>query len=53
MILEFKTGNTKLRIEIEQMSKECLAMVLNYAVGALTIVLGFVALYMIIYFMGR
>lgn len=53
MILEFKNGNTKLRIESGQISKERLAMVLNYAVGTLAMVLGFAALYMIIYFMGR
>lgn len=53
MILEFKSGNTEARIEKEPMSKERLAMVLNYAVGTLAMVMGFVAIYMIIYFMGR
>lgn len=53
MKIDFKSGNTKLCIETTQMSKERLAMLLNYAVGTLAMVLGFAALYMIIYFMGR
>ena len=34
------------------MSKDILAMILNYIVGTLAMVMGFVALYMVIYFMG-
>ena len=41
------------RHEKAPMSKDMLAMVLNYAVGTLAMVMGFVAVYMIIYFMGR
>ena len=40
------------RIERQPMSKDMLAMLLNYAVGTLAMVMGFAALYMIIYFMG-
>lgn len=40
------------RHEKAPMSKERLAMCLNYAVGTLAMVLGFGALYMVIYFMG-
>lgn len=53
MVLEFKSGGTELRVETGQMSKERFAMVLNYAVGTIAMVMGFAALYMIIYFMGR
>lgn len=41
------------RRERQPMSKDMLAMVLNYAVGTLAMVMGFAALFMIIYFMGR
>lgn len=37
----------------QPMSKEMLAMVLNYAIGTLAMILGFAALFMIIYFMGK
>lgn len=40
------------RHEREPMSKERLAMILNYAVGTIAMLLGFAALFMIIYFMG-
>lgn len=40
------------RHERQPMSKEILAMLLNYAVGTLAMIGGFSALYMIIYFMG-
>lgn len=40
------------RHETPPMSKDMLAMILNYAVGTLAMVMGFAALYMIIYFMG-
>lgn len=40
------------RHEKAPMSKEMLAMVLNYIVGTLAMIMGFVAFYMIIYFMG-
>lgn len=40
------------RHEKEPMSKERLAMILNYMVGTLAMVLGFAALFMVIYFMG-
>lgn len=40
------------RHERTPMSKECLAMILNYAVGTLAMLLGFAALFLIIYFMG-
>lgn len=40
------------RHERPPMGKETIAMILNYAVGTLAMVLGFAALYMIIYFMG-
>lgn len=40
------------RHEKSPMSKEMLAMILNYAVGTIAMLFGFVALYMIIYFMG-
>lgn len=40
------------RHERQPMSKDMLAMVLNYAVGTLAMVLGFAALFLIIYFMG-
>ncbi len=40
------------RHEKAPMSKEILAMILNYAVGTLAMVMGFIAAYMIIYFMG-
>lgn len=41
------------RHERQPMSKDMLAMVLNYVVGALAMIMGFAALYMIIYFMSR
>ena len=40
------------RHERQPMSKDMLAMILNYAVGTLAMVLGFAALFLIIYFMG-
>lgn len=40
------------RHERRPMSKEMLAMLLNYAVGTIAMIFGFVALYMIIYYMG-
>lgn len=40
------------RHERQPMSKDMLAMVLNYAVGTIAMLLGFAALFMIIYFMG-
>lgn len=40
------------RHEKAPMSKDMLAMVLNYAVGTLAMVMGFAALYLVIYFMG-
>lgn len=40
------------RHERQPMSKEMLAMVLNYAVGTIAMLLGFAALFMVIYFMG-
>lgn len=40
------------RHERKPMSKEMLAMLLNYAVGTIAMIFGFVALYMIIYYMG-
>lgn len=41
------------RHERQPMSKEMLAMLLNYAMGTLAMLGGFRALYMIIYYMGR
>lgn len=41
------------RHERQHMSKDMLAMVLNYVVGTLAMIMGFAALYMIIYFMSR
>lgn len=40
------------RREKAPMSKDMLAMILNYIVGTLAMVMGFAAAYMIIYFMG-
>lgn len=40
------------RHEREPMSKERLEMILNYAVGTIAMLLGFAALFMVIYFMG-
>lgn len=40
------------RHEKAPMSENRLAMILNYAIGTLAMVMGFAALYMIIYFMG-
>lgn len=40
------------RKERTPISKETLALLLNYAVGSIAMLLGFGALYMIIYFMG-
>lgn len=41
------------RHERQPMNKDMLAMLLNYAVGTLAMVLGFAALFLIIYYMGR
>ena len=41
------------RIERQPMSDARLVTLLNYAVGTLAMVMGFAALYMIIYFAGR
>lgn len=41
------------RHEKVPMSKDMVAMILNYIVGTLAMIMGFAALYMIIYFMGR
>lgn len=41
------------RHEKAPMSEARLIHILNYAVGTLAMVMGFVALYMVIYFMGR
>lgn len=40
------------RHEKVPMSKDMLAMILNYIVGTLAMIMGFAALYLIIYFMG-
>lgn len=40
------------RHEKAAMSKEMLAMILNYVMGTIAMILGFAALFMIIYFMG-
>lgn len=40
------------RNEKAPMSKEMLAMLLNYAVGTIAMIMGFAALYMVIYYMG-
>ena len=40
------------RHERQPMSMERLTLILNYVVGTLALLLGFGALYMIIYFMG-
>lgn len=40
------------RHEKVPMSKDMVAMILNYIVGTLAMIMGFAALYMIIYFMG-
>ena len=40
------------RIDREPMSDKRLVTLLNYAVGTLAMVMGFAALYMVIYFMG-
>lgn len=40
------------RHEKAPMSKEMAAMLLNYVVGILAMIMGFAALYMVIYFMG-
>lgn len=40
------------RHERQPMSKEMLAMILNYIVGTIAMLLGFGIAYMIIYFMG-
>lgn len=40
------------RHEKAPMSKDMLAMILNYVVGTIAMILGFAALFMIIYFMG-
>lgn len=41
------------RHEKAPMSKEALAMVLNYIVGTLAMIMGFAALYMVIYYCGH
>lgn len=41
------------RHEKVPMSKDMVAMILNYIVGTLAMIMGFATLYMIIYFMGR
>ena len=41
------------RIERQPMSDARLVTLLNYAVGTLAMVMGFAALYMVIYFAGR
>ena len=41
------------RHERQPMTKEMLAMILNYVVGTLAMVLGFALVFMIVYFMGR
>ena len=41
------------RHERQPMSKDMLAMILNYAMGTLAMIFEFAALYMIIYFMGN
>lgn len=53
MVFYIKTRTMEIRIESERMPKDRLAMLLNYAVGMLTIVLAFAALYMFIGFIGR
>lgn len=40
------------RHEKAPMSKETLAMILNYITGTIAMIMGFAALYMIIYYMG-
>lgn len=40
------------RHEKVPMSKDMLSMILNYIVGTLAMIMGFAALYLIIYFMG-
>lgn len=40
------------RHEKAPMSKEMAAMLLNYVVGTLAMIMGFAALYLVIYFMG-
>lgn len=40
------------RHERAPMEKEMLAMILNYVIGTISIIGGFAALYMIIYYMG-
>lgn len=40
------------RNEKAPMSKEMLAMLLNYALGTIAMIMGFAALYMVIYYMG-
>ncbi len=40
------------RHEKASMSKDMLSMILNYIVGTLAMIMGFAALYLIIYFMG-
>lgn len=41
------------RHERQPMSREMLAMILNYAMGTVAMILGFVALYMVIYYAGN
>lgn len=41
------------RHEKAPMSKDMLAMILNYIVGTIAMILGFAALFMIIYFAGK
>lgn len=40
------------RHEREPMSKDMLAMIFNYVMGTIAMILGFAALFMVIYFMG-
>lgn len=53
MVFHIRTRCMELRVESKPMPKDRLAMLLNYTVGTLTIVLAFAALYMFIGFMGR
>ncbi len=48
MVFHIRTRCMELRVESQPMPKDRLAMLLNYAIGILSIVLGFVALFMII-----
>lgn len=48
MVFHIRTRCMELRVESQPMPKDRLSMLLNYAIGILSIVLGFVALFMII-----